>query len=208
MSKIPAVSLCLGFLFALILNGTPTLAHPSRNFIVNELHADCATTGDVGSASFVTDPREHRLVLQLTGSGSAISRGVANFVNTTFESIAVIFKGECVEDLLPATFVVRVKFLPPGTSTPLDHGYDCARNIERVFPNGLIQMRITKQSVCDCDDKIPPGSKLLSVSLDLICADKDDSVIHREYVHRLIVNGHIIPFDPHTRSAFCSSVDQ
>jgi hypothetical protein len=183
---------------------SPALSHNHTNdFSVNQLQATCTKPGDTASASFVTDPESHRLVLQLLGTGTALASGTATFTNTTFQTVSVLFQGDCVESLLPATFIVRIGFIKPGTTVILNHGYDCARNTQGVLPNGLVQVFINSHSVCDCDDMIPPGSQLLSVSLDLVCADTNPSTTHKEMVHNLYVNNHPIPFNLTSASASC-----
>lgn len=175
----------------------------SRNSELDQLDATCTNPGDTANASFVTDP-DIGLALQLTGTGTAVAGGTASFRALQFQTVEVFFKGDCTENLTPASFIVRISFIKPGTTTVLDHGYDCARNTVGVLPNGLIHMFINTHSVCDCDDMIPPGSQLLSVALNLTCADTNSSIIHQDLVHSLIVNGHPILFDMHAASASCA----
>jgi len=106
--------------------------------------------------------------------------------------------------LLPATMITRIRFIKPGTTTILDHGYDCARNIASVNPDGSIRVLINTKSVCDCDDMIPPGSRLVGVNLELVCADTNPDVTHSELVYGLTVNNHVVPFDYRAQSASCS----
>jgi hypothetical protein len=170
---------------------------------IDQLDATCTNPGDTANASFVTDP-EIGLALQLRGTGTAVAGGTASFGALQFRTVEVFFKGDCTESEVPSSFIVRIRFIKPGTTTVLDHGYDCAKNTVGVSANGLIHMFINTHSLCDCDDMIPQGSQLLSVSLNLTCADTNSSIIHKDLVHALIVNGHPIFFDMHAASASCA----
>jgi hypothetical protein len=194
---------CFLLLLFLMLVTICQPAAPARDFVLNQLATTCSDPGDVASAKFVTLPT-HRLVLQLLGTGMSVAGGTANFKDTKFQNVSVHFAGDCVEDLIPASLIVRIRFIKPGTTAILDHGYDCARNIARVDRDGHIHVLITTQSLCDCDDMIPPGSTLLSVSLNLTCADTNSTFTHREQIYRLEVNDQPIPFDCRARGAFCS----
>jgi hypothetical protein len=179
-------------------------AQGTHPFAVNDLIAVCSNPGDFAQARFITDPHAHRVALSLTGAGTGVAKGEATFINTLFENVQVLFKGDCSEDLLPATLITRIRFIKPGTTTILDHGYDCARNTINVRPDGITRVLINTHSVCDCDDMIPPGSRLVGVNLELVCADSNSDVTHSEMVYGLAVNNHIVPFDFRAPSAYCS----
>ena len=183
----------------------PASSNLTHHAILNQLEATCSNPGDFGTASFATDPQAHQMVLQLTGTGASVESGVTNFVATTFQRVEVTFNGDCSESLLPASLIVRIKFIKPGTTAVLDHGYDCARNSVGVLPDGRTDVVITTKSLCDCHDMIPPGSQLLSVALNLTCSDSNTGNIHKEMIYSLNVNEHPVPFDTSAPSASCSS---
>jgi hypothetical protein len=181
----------------------PALSHP-RDSIVNNLIAECTASGDSCSAKFVQVPKLHTVALQLLGRGTAVAKGEATFIGTQFHQVDVFFNGTCYQNLVPASLITRIRFIKPGTTTILDHGYDCARNIFEVLPNGVVHVKITTESVCDCDDMIPPGSTLVGINLELICADPGGRTQFNELVYRLDANGHSVPFDLTAPSASCS----
>ncbi len=197
----PHLALAASFVL-LTMSQTPVLAHPKYS-VVNQLITICSAAGDSASSRFVNDTTLHATALQLMGTGTATAKGASSFINTKFQTVSVLFKGDCFTSLVPASLIVRIKFIKPGTTAVLDHGYNCAKNIVDVLPNGLSHILITTNSVCDCDDMIPPGSTLIGVSCDLFCADTDSSVTHKEMVYRLDVNGHPVPFDLTSDSASC-----
>jgi hypothetical protein len=189
--------------FVLVVISQPSAwSHPKFS-VVNQLITICSAAGDSASSRFVNDTTLHATALQLVGTGMATAKGASSFINTKFQTVSVLFKGDCFASLVPASLIVRIKFIKPGTTVVLDHGYNCAKNIVDVLPNGLTHMLITTNSVCDCDDMIPPGSTLIGVDCDLFCADPDSSVKHKEMIYSLVVNGQSVPFDLTSHSASC-----
>jgi len=173
--------------------------------LVNQLQTTCSNDGDSAHAEFVNNPITHNLVLSLQASGNGASaQGNAYFANPTFHSIAVNFIGECHANFEPASFQVRVLFVPPGTTTVLNHGYNCETNTVAEASNGEKRMVITSQSLCDCHMHIPPGSILKGLWL-VLTVDGNSDETYSFLIDRVEVNGHAIHADFRTPTASCDS---
>ncbi|HEY9676979.1 MAG TPA: hypothetical protein V6C76_03180 [Drouetiella sp.] len=184
----------------------PAWSHP-KDYLINDLSAQCFLSGDSGSAKFVNVPSLHQTALQLVGKGTAVVRGTASFPNIHFTQADVYFTGACSASLLPASMITRISFTYPNSSNPTalhTRGYDCARNIAEVLPNGVTHVRITQDSICDCNEAIGTGAVLTSVDVELSCADAGGRTQYSEQIYRLDVNGQTVPFDLTTPSASCS----
>lgn len=175
----------------------------TANNLISQLKATCTTPGAYASASLVSVNKHTALALRGTGENTS-AEGDVNFSNAIFQYVIVEYFGECFANFDPASFQLRVLFLPPGTQTVLNHGYNCLTNTHTVAPDGAKRMTITTQSICDCGDHIPVGSKLIGLELMLNVNDGSGDP-HSFLITQLNVNGHLIGVDPHIQDAYCES---
>jgi hypothetical protein len=178
----------------------------SGHLKLGNLQADCRRGGGPAFADFQVVHFHHalRLAAQTTTSSNnangEASANVLNIEGTKFHSIQVLLHGDCQTS--SGFFEIFVDFTPPGGSSSEGTSFNC-RDMRVPGHPGLLLLTPETISSDVGDPSIPSGSTLHEVLINEQCDSPSDTLL-QVFVFDVQVNGHHVPFDFNSASAFCS----